>query len=51
MGKMTALLNWIDARFPLTATWRALTVTLSARLTPRMSSLLLRMRMPGPAWI
>jgi ubiquinol-cytochrome c reductase cytochrome b subunit len=23
MGKMTALLNWIDARFPLTATWRA----------------------------
>src|SRR6267143_2166189 len=22
MGKMTALLNWIDARFPLTATWR-----------------------------
>jgi ubiquinol-cytochrome c reductase cytochrome b subunit len=23
MGKMTALLNWINARFPLTATWRA----------------------------
>ena len=23
MGKLTALLNWIDARFPLTATWRA----------------------------
>ncbi|MGH8694720.1 MAG: cytochrome b, partial [Burkholderiales bacterium] len=23
MGKMTAFLNWIDARFPLTATWRA----------------------------
>src|SRR5258708_37991090 len=23
MGKMTALLNWIDTRFPLTATWRA----------------------------
>src|SRR5258708_7134213 len=23
MGKMTALLNWLDARFPLTATWRA----------------------------
>jgi ubiquinol-cytochrome c reductase cytochrome b subunit len=22
MGKMTALLDWIDARFPLTATWR-----------------------------
>ncbi len=23
MGKMTPLLSWIDARFPLTATWRA----------------------------
>jgi len=23
MGKMKALLNWVDARFPLTATWRA----------------------------